>query len=152
MYTWLVYVSDMEHSFAWHESFACDLKHSHVTYIYVIRLIQACQDSFICDMTHPHGTWLIRTWHDSFMCDSMHSYVTCDMIHYMWHDSSITNCVSNGVGLWFMCVTWLSHMWHDSCICDMTLTSRTAFHTALDLGVMHVCDMTRPCVTWLTHV
>jgi len=124
MYTWLIYVSDMGHSFAWHESFVCDLTQSRVTHTYVTRLIQICQDSFICYMTHPHGTCLIHTLHDSFMCDSMHSYVTCDRIRYMWHDPSITNCVSHGVRFGRD-----SCVWHDSSICDMT----------------------HSCITWLIH-
>ena len=107
-------MSDMTHSFVWHDSSThsltqfyevnihiCDTAHSYVWH-----------DSFMCvawlihtrDMTHPY------VWHDSFicvtwlihMCDMTHSYECqmhmCDMTHsYVWHD-------------WFIRATWLIHI------------------------------------------
>ena len=47
-----------------------------------------------------------------------------------------------------------SHVWHDSCLCVTSTLLRCIFS---DLFVyvtwlVHVCDLTRTCVTWLIHV
>jgi len=109
-------------------------------------------NSYVCDMTHS------CVWHDSFicvtwlihMCDMTNSYV-CDMTHscvwsvscsFVWHDSFGARHLEKVV----VRVTWLTYVWHDSIICVRWL--------------IHVCDMTHPCVwhdvficvTWLIHM
>ena len=109
-------LTDVTHSYVWHDSFICEtwfthmneIYHteywvmSHVTHSYTWHI--HTRDTFI-HVTHSY-TWLIHT-HDSFMyrwCTK--GLVLTELVahSYVWHDMCD-----------MICVTW--YVWHD--MCDM---------------------------------
>jgi len=151
-----VCMHDMNHSFAWHDTFACvtwlicvcDMTHSCVWHASSVCMTWCIH---VCGMTHS------CVWHDSFTCvpfrirmygrthgsaqqGSFTSVIRlirmCDMTHsYVWHD-------------WFIYATWLiifltrmcdmphSYVWHDSFVCVTWLILWVAW-------LLRMCDMIR---------
>jgi len=59
--TWHIHACDGTHSCVWRD-----------TYIYATWLTYTWHDSFTCDMTHSHVTWIIHVWHDSHVTWLVH--------------------------------------------------------------------------------
>jgi len=109
MFSWLIHVCDMTHSYEWHDSFIC------VTWLIPMWHDGMCaqhRHSCMRDMTHSYA------WHDSFT-QYLRSPKALLKISYMWHDS-------------FMCVMTHSYVWHDSLVCVVWFVHPV--HTAFSLA------------------
>ena len=129
--TCIVYTSDKTYSLP-----ACDEFH----YLE----LPVWHDAFICTTWRIHMYYITHSyvWPESFICVTRLIHM-CDMTcSYVWHDSSprVTGLI-HMYDMTYRCFEFgachrvFIYVWHDSFVLDTTNAQ---------------CDMTHPCVTWLT--
>ena len=105
-------------------------------------------DSFACDMTHPHVTWRIHIWHDASTCDMIMICHTAERLaQYIQFIAQYIRFMSRK---WRSHVTYegvMSRM-NESCpTCDMAGSKETSLiHTS------HVKHVNESRHIWMSHV
>ena len=145
IWTWLDYMRGMTHWYVWRDLFICVTWLIHrCVFVLWTWLIPMCHTlSFICVTSLFH--MCDKTHWCVCLCpmDMTHSYVWHDSFNvwrdylYAWHDSFICVSLSHGHD-WFVRVTWLVHICDKTCLCVTWL-----FHMFVPwTWLIHICDTT----------
>jgi len=127
-----------------------------MTHFHVTCRVFMWRDSFLCNVTHFWETWLIAlghaSWHDAFI------WKVHEIMHFQWTWRVHMNHKFQAYRTSRRRVTWLILMWHDSFYGPSwhagTWRARDMTHCYKTFvwQCTFMCDMTRPCVAWLSQV